>query len=88
MPAPRGRPQRGHEAFYDPTSGLPYRPGPTFRGHDAAKLVAMAKGARITVSELLNELVRREPVDQDGRPLWAIDEDKDGRLPLGRGTAA
>ncbi len=71
MGAPRGVRQRGRPASYDPSSPLPYRPGPTFRGDEAVKLTRASEELDVSASELLNELVRRMPVDERGRPVWA-----------------
>ncbi len=71
MAAPRGKRHGGREAKYDPACGQDYKPGNRFKPDNAMKLIRMAEMADLSVSELLNELVAREPVDADGRPLWA-----------------
>jgi len=79
----RGRVQRGNEAAYDISSGLPYRTTVSLDPLTSVKAVQAARTARMSVSGLLNELVRRMPVDEAGRPAWADELDlDDGRLPL------
>ncbi len=78
----RGRAQRGNEAAYDIDSGLPYRTTINLDPLAATRVIQAARVARMSVSGLINELVRRMPVDEDGRPAWADEFDLDGRLPL------
>jgi len=81
--AHKGRIQRGNEATYDVASGLPYRPTLNLNALSAAKTVRAAGSLRMSVSGLLNLLIDRMEVDEDGRPLWADELDSDeGRLPL------
>ncbi|HEX6514920.1 MAG TPA: hypothetical protein VF049_05070 [Nocardioidaceae bacterium] len=78
-----GKIQRGNEATYDPASGRNYRPTPTFAPLAAVKLIKAAEAMNMSVSGLLNELVRRMDVDEIGRPVWVDELDEDeGRLPL------
>lgn len=77
----RGRPQPGHASRYDPTTGRPYRPDPTFLPDNALKLIRMATSQGTSVAEMVNELVRRAEVTPDGRPAWAVlSEDEQTQL--------
>jgi hypothetical protein len=51
----------------------------------AAKLAVAAEQMNLSVSGMVQELVRRLDVDGNGRPVWANEiDDNEGRLPLGR----
>lgn len=79
----RGRAQRGNEVAYDLNSGRPYRTSVSFDPFASVKLIKAARAARMSVGGLINELVRRMPLDEAGRPVWADELDlDDGRQPL------
>jgi len=79
----RGRAQRGNEPVYDINSGLPYRTSISVDPLAAVKLVQAARASQMSLSGVINGLLMRMELDEDGRPAWAgeLDED-DGRLPL------
>lgn len=66
-PAP-GTP-RASGIRYDPESGAPWRSGVVFQCPEAVKVIRAAQEAHISVNGLLVELIRRMPVDGEGRPL-------------------
>lgn len=61
----------GRPAEYDPSSGRSWRPGGTFAPDTALKLYRAMEALDVSASGVLNELVRRMEVDDNGRPLWA-----------------
>src|SRR5512144_196799 len=80
-----GARQRGREARYDPASAQTIRISTTMSASLAAKLAVAAKQMNLSVSGMVQELIRRLDVDENGRPVWASEtEDSEGRLPLGR----
>jgi hypothetical protein len=69
--APRGRPQRGNEPRIDPHSrtkvgiNFPLDPDDYIKARDAAA------AAGISMREYFRQLIRRDVVDETGRPVWA-----------------
>lgn len=74
--APRGRPQRGNEPRVDPASrkkvGVNYPLDP----EDYVKARTASAAAGISMREYFRQLIRRDVVDENGRPLWADDMDQ------------
>jgi hypothetical protein len=68
--APRGKPQQGRRATFDAASGKGYRTGVSFPADVAEKVLKGAHCSDMSVSGLLADLVRRMPVDEQGRPDW------------------
>lgn len=85
----RGVAQRGRESGYDITSGLPYRTSVQLEAEAAAKMVRAHRNSNLSLSGLINELIERMPVDEQGRPVWLGEveqkrqaDQNQGRLPL------
>jgi hypothetical protein len=80
-----GARQRGREARYDAASPQTIRISTTMSAQLAAKLAVAAEQMNLSVSGMVQELIRRLDVDGSGRPVWADEADQDeGRLPLVR----
>lgn len=78
-----GARQRGREARYDAASPQTIRISTTMSAELAAKLAVAAEQMNLSVSGMVQELIRRLEVDGSGRPVWADEVDQDeGRLPL------
>lgn len=65
------QPGRNRKSTYDPTLGLPYRLTVVLSPDEAVKAIEAADQADISLSGLIAQLVRRMPVDDNGRPTWA-----------------
>ncbi|MFJ2833574.1 hypothetical protein ACIPC1_39555 [Streptomyces sp. NPDC087263] len=78
----RGRAQTGRPVSYDPTSGQNWRTGVVIVPDMAAKAIKAAGFTGQSFAGLVNELIRRMPVDEHGRPLWADELDEQRALPL------
>jgi hypothetical protein len=63
----------GSAPQYNPASGRSWRPGGTFSPENALKLYQAMEALGCSASGVLNELVARMDVDDDGRPVWAAD---------------
>lgn len=68
--APRGRIQRGNAAGYQLGSGLSYRPTCNLPAPEAEKIVIAAAAMNCSVSGLIQQLVARMEVDENGVPVW------------------
>ncbi|SCL12964.1 hypothetical protein GA0070616_0081 [Micromonospora nigra] len=66
-----GAPQKGNPPQYDASSGGTWRPNPTIEPANAAKLNQAMKAMGTSASAVINELLARMPVDEDGLPVWA-----------------
>ncbi|MDG4756137.1 MULTISPECIES: hypothetical protein [Micromonospora] len=66
-----GAPQRGNPPQYDAASGGTWRPNPTLEPANAVKLDRAMKAMGTSASAVINELLARMPVDDDGLPVWA-----------------
>lgn len=78
----RGRAQTGRPVSYDPTSGQNWRTGVVIVPDMAAKAIKAAGFTGQSFAGLVNELIKRMPVDENGRPLWANELDEQKALPL------
>lgn len=58
---------------YDPSTGKAWRTGVKLQPGEAAKAIRAAEQLTMSVNGLLAELIRRMPVDKEGRPLWPGD---------------
>ncbi len=67
----RGKPQPHKRASYDPSTGKAWRTGLSLKPETAVKAIKAAELAEMSVAGLLEELIRRLPVDAEGRPTWA-----------------
>lgn len=76
----RGRAQ-GRPVTYDPTSGQNWRTGVVIVPDAAEKALKAAGAAGLSFAGLVNELIKRMPVDENGRPVWAVEPDQ-GELPM------
>ncbi len=52
------------------------------KDQDREAIKARSAAAGLTVGEYLLELVHRDPVDPNGRPVWAADVDRGQQLEL------
>lgn len=68
--AARGRVQRGHPATYEVGSGANYRPGVNLPPAEANKIVTASRAMNYSVSGLIQQLIARMEVDQNGVPTW------------------
>lgn len=78
----RGRAQGGRRVSYDPSSGENWRTGIVVVPDVAKKAIRAAESTGLSFAGLVNELVRRMPVDEEGRPVWADELDTQDTLPL------
>ena len=78
----RGRAQQGRPVTYDPKSGQNWRTGVVIVPDMAAKAIKAAGTTGLSFAGLVNELIRRMPVDENGRPAWADELDEQKALPL------
>ncbi|MGO4417213.1 hypothetical protein AB4Z54_00150 [Streptomyces sp. MCAF7] len=78
----RGRAQTGRPVTYDPKSGQNWRTGVVIVPDMAAKAIKAAGTTGLSFAGLVNELIRRMPVDENGRPVWADELDEQRALPL------
>lgn len=69
--APLGASQRGNPPSYDISSGKTWRPNPTLEPTQAVKLLLAMEAMGTSASAVINEMLKRMPVDKTGRPLWA-----------------
>lgn len=67
----RGRAQTGRPVTYDPKSGQNWRTGVVIVPDMAAKAIKAASSTGLSFAGLVNELIKRMPVDKNGRPVWA-----------------
>lgn len=67
----RGRAQAHRRTSYDPASGQTWRTGVLIYPEEARKAIRAADGADLSFAGLVNELIRRMPVDDQGLPTWA-----------------
>jgi hypothetical protein len=68
--APRGRLQAGNAPGYEVGCGRIYRPGVNLLPEDADKIVLAARATNSSVSGLIQQLIARMEVDEDGIPTW------------------
>jgi len=66
----RGKPQGHRRPSYDPSSGQSWRTGVLVYPDEALKAITAADGAGLSFAGLVNELIRRMPVDENGLPTW------------------
>ncbi|MCQ8194631.1 hypothetical protein [Streptomyces rugosispiralis] len=78
----RGRAQTGRPVSYDPKSGQNWRTGVVIVPDMAEKAIKAAGAAGLSFAGLVNELIKRMPVDENGRPVWADELDEQKALPL------
>jgi hypothetical protein len=78
----RGRAQTGRPVSYDPSCGQNWRTGVVIVPDMAAKAIKAAGITGQSFAGLVNELIRRMPVDENGRPAWADELDEQQALPL------
>lgn len=78
----RGRAQTGRPLTYDPTSGQNWRTGVVVVPDMAAKAIKAANSTGLSFAGLLNELLKRMEVDENGRPVWADELAEQKALPL------
>jgi hypothetical protein len=78
----RGRAQTGRPVTYDPTSGQNWRTGVVIPPDTAAKAIKAIGFTGQSFAGLVTELIKRMPVDENGRPLWADELDEQKALPL------
>ena len=71
--AARGRVQRGHPATYEVGSGTNYRPGVNLPPADADKIVTASRAMNYSVSGLIQQLIARMEVDENGVPTWYVE---------------
>jgi hypothetical protein len=77
-----GRAQTGRPVSYDPKSGQNWRTGVVIVPDMAEKAIKAAGFTGQSFAGLVNELIRRMPVDEHGRPVWADELDEQQALPL------
>ena len=75
----RGR--AGRKVSYDPKSGQNWRTGVVIVPDAAEKAIKAAGATGLSFAGLVNELIKRMPVDENGRPVWAAEPDQ-GELPM------
>lgn len=80
--AVRGRAQPGRRVSYNPESGENWRTGVVVLPEMAKKAITAADSTGMSFAGLVNELLRRMPVDDHGRPLWAGEINEQPALPL------
>lgn len=68
--AARGRVQRGHAVTYEVGSGRTYRPGLNLPPAEADKIVTASRAMDYSVSGLIQQLIARMEVDENGIPTW------------------
>lgn len=69
-PVPGKRQAGKEQPNYDPSTGKPFRLNVTFAPEDAQLLIGAANQANLSLSGLVNELVRNMPLDPvTGKPL-------------------
>lgn len=68
--AARGRVQRGHAVTYEVGSGHIYRPGLNLPPAEADKIVTASRAMNHSVSGLIQQLIARMEVDENGVPTW------------------
>lgn len=81
----RGRAQAHRRTTYDPSSGQSWRTGVLVYPDEALKAITAADGAGLSFAGLVNELIRRMPVDEHGLPTWADElsgDDEQEALPM------
>ncbi|MCQ4045793.1 hypothetical protein ACFOSC_27745 [Streptantibioticus rubrisoli] len=78
----RGRAQGGRRVSYDPSSGENWRTGIVVVPDVAVKAIRAAERTGLSFAGLVNELVRRMEVDENGRPVWADEHDDQEALPM------
>ncbi|MGW6605178.1 hypothetical protein [Streptomyces sp. NPDC055036] len=78
----RGRAQTGRPVTYDPKSGQNWRTGVVIVPDMAEKAIKAAGSTGLSFAGLVNELIKRMPVDENGRPLWADELNTQEALPL------
>ncbi|KAB7833529.1 hypothetical protein [Streptomyces mobaraensis] len=80
----RGRAQTGRPVTYDPKSGQNWRTGVVIVPDAAEKAIKAASATGLSFAGLVNELIKRMPVDDMGRPVWAyeISDGKSGQEEL------
>lgn len=78
----RGRAQTGRPLTYDPKSGQNWRTGVVIVPDMAEKAIKAAGSTGLSFAGLVNELIKRMPVDENGRPVWAEELNRQEALPL------
>ncbi|MEV8590905.1 hypothetical protein AB0424_28595 [Streptomyces sp. NPDC051180] len=78
----RGRAQTGRPVTYDPRSGQNWRTGVVIVPDMAEKAIKAAGSTGLSFAGLVNELIKRMPVDENGRPVWADELNRQEALPL------
>ncbi|WP_327359847.1 hypothetical protein [Streptomyces sp. NBC_01304] len=80
----RGKAQGGRRISYDPSSGRNWQTGVVLVPDAAVKGIRAAELTGLSFAGLVNELIRRMDVDEDGRPVWAaeLESDEQGELPM------
>ncbi|MFC8223545.1 hypothetical protein ACFUTY_35940 [Streptomyces sp. NPDC057362] len=78
----RGRAQTGRPVTYDPKSGQNWRTGVVIVPDMAEKAIKAAGATGLSFAGLVNELIKRMPVDENGRPAWADELNQQEALPL------
>lgn len=78
----RGRAQTGRPVTYDPKSGQNWRTGVVIVPDMAEKAIKAAGSTGLSFAGLVNELIKRMPVDENGRPRWADELNRQEALPL------
>jgi hypothetical protein len=78
----RGRAQSGRPVTYDPSSGQNWRTGVVIVPDMAEKAIEAGKATGLSFAGLVNELIKRMPVDENGRPVWADELSEQPGLPL------
>lgn len=78
----RGKAQPGRRLSYDPSSGQNWRTGVVILPEMAKKAIHAADRTGLSFAGLVNELLKRMDVDENGRPVWADELDEQRTLPL------
>lgn len=66
-----GAPQRGNAPQYDVESNATWRPNPTLEPEQAVTLYRTMLALQTSASGVINELLARVRIDDDGVPVWA-----------------